>query len=340
MKRTILVSSIISVLLMCGCTAQETSSSYTETTTTTTVITTTPTTTTTVIETEPVETEPVLKEEEIFIEDGSTILGLTAEGKELTSISIPKGITSIDGGKSGFRHANVEELFISNTVTDIGHRAFQYCNNLETVTFEPGCKLTEYNDWFASDHNIKSIEFPNGFKSINTSLNINSIQKVVIPSTVTALPECLFDFDYYTAERNGDAVTTSVEIYTKGDNITAIGKYDDLEYINYLIEHKDEYGTDSLFEDLQKLLLPTFSDTVSYYTEQNPDKLVNVKLHCDKDSLLDKIFNDASWVTIEYNPESLVKKDDSSNTDNSSEDGSENSPEEEVEVETVNDDEF
>lgn len=243
--------------------------------------------------------------QEIFVIEKTQLLGLTSYGKELTSISIPSGITHIGGNRSGFRNAKVEELFISNSVKNIDFRAFQYCENLHTVKFEDGSKLKSYNDWFASDHNVDSLEFPEGLESIESSLNINSIKTLYIPSTVTSLPECLFDFDYYTAERSGIPVTKSVEIFTSGNNITSIGDFDDLSYIEEIIEHKD--SSRWLFENLQKLLLPTYSDTVQYYTELNPDKLVKVILHCDKDSLLDEIFEDASWVTIKHNVDETIQ---------------------------------
>lgn len=303
------------VLTLAGCSSKDVASSNeasTETTVTSVITTTSevtqsekPTTTPT---TEPIKTEPIVEDKEtsknMFIWEGTKITGLTKEGKELTSIIIPDGTTEISSESvetKGFRASKVQRLIIPDSVEKIDDSTFRYCKYLEEVEISDHSKLKEYNDWFVSDHKIQKLVFPEGMTNINTSLHINSINLVVIPSTVTVMPDCLFDFDSYSANKELDMkITDKVEVFTFGDNLNTIGSYDSRQYIEQIIENKDnDLASKQLFETLQKMLMPNYdtADTTGF----------SVILHCDKDSLWDQIFKDATWVNIEYNevPETL-----------------------------------
>lgn len=303
------------VLTLAGCSSKDAANSNeasTETTVTNVITTTSevtqsekPTTTPT---TEPIKTEPIVEDKEtsknMFIWEGTKITGLTKEGKELTTIIIPDGTTEISSESvetKGFRASKVQRLIIPDSVEKIDDSTFRYCKYLEEVEISDHAKLKEYNDWFVSDHKIQKLVFPEGMTNINTSLHINSINLVVIPSTVTVMPDCLFDFDSYSANKELDMkITDKVEVFTFGDNLNTIGSYDSRQYIEQIIENKDnDLASKQLFETLQKMLMPNYdtADTTGF----------SVILHCDKDSLWDQIFKDATWVNIEYNevPETL-----------------------------------
>lgn len=302
------------VLTLAGCSSKDVASSNeasTETTVTSAVTTTPavtqsekPTTTTT----EPIITEPIVEDKEtskdMFIWEGTKITGLTKEGKELTTIIIPDGTTEISSESvetKGFRASKVQRLVIPDSVEKIDDSTFRYCKYLEKVEIGEHSKLKEYDDWFVSDHKIQELVFPEGMTNINTPLHINAINLVIIPSTVTVMPDCLFDFDSYSANKELDMkITDKVEVFTFGDNLNTIGSYDSRQYIEQIIENKDkDLASKQLFETLQKMLMPNYdtADTTGF----------SVILHCDKDSLWDQIFRDAAWVTIEYNevPETL-----------------------------------
>lgn len=290
-----------------GCASNKSNTeSVIETTTTvpeTTVVTTEPET---ILETTVPEPVPApMDERDYFLWEDDKLVGLNSEGKELREVIIPSGVTEIGGARAGFKKSNCEKLFISNSVSIINDRAFQYCNNLKHVEFEEGCVIDSYNNWFESDHNIEFLDFPEGMTKINSSLNINSIKRITIPSTVTVLPECLFEFNFDIAERNNLLVTDKVEIFTTGDNVQVIGDFDNREYIDSLVNDKD--NNRNAIDMLQKLLMPTMFSRAS--------DCVPVVLHCDKDSLYERLFNDASWVTIEINPESLVDTEEETTTE-------------------------
>ena len=301
------------VLTLAGCSSKDVASSNeasTETTVTTTV-TTTPTVTQSekpTTTTEPTITEPIVEDKEtskdMFIWEGTKITGLTKEGKELITIIIPDGTTEISSESvetKGFRASKVQRLIIPDSVEKIDDSTFRYCKYLEKVEIGDHSKLKEYNDWFVSDHKIQELVFPEGMTNINTPLHINAINFVIIPSTVTVMPGCLFDFDSYSANKELDMkITDKVEVFTFGDNLNTIGSYDSRQYIEQIIKNKDnDLASEQLFETLQKMLMPNYdtADTTGF----------SVILHCDKDSLWDQIFRDATWVTIEYNevPETL-----------------------------------
>lgn len=301
------------VLTLAGCSSKDVASSNdtsTETTVTS-VVTTTPAVTQSekpTTTTEPIITEPIVEDKEtskdMFIWEGTKITGLTKEGKELTTIIIPDGTTEISSESvetKGFRASKVQRLVIPDSVEKIDDSTFRYCKYLENVEIGDHSKLKEYNDWFVSDHKIQKLVFPEGMTNINTPLHINAINLVIIPSTVTVMPDCLFDFDSYSANKELDMkITDKVEVFTFGDNLNTIGSYDSRQYIEQIIDNKDkDLASKQLFETLQKMLMPNYdtADTTGF----------SVVLHCDKDSLWDKIFKDAAWVTIEYNevPETL-----------------------------------
>ena len=297
------------VLSLAGCSSKDVASSkeVSTETTVTSAVTTTPTvtqseTTTTSITTEPIMATPIIEDKEtsknMFIWEGTKITGLTKEGKELTTIIIPDGTTEISSESvetKGFRASKVQRLVIPDSVEKIDDNTFRYCKYLEKVEISEHAKVKEYNDWFVSDHKIQELVFPEGMTNINTPLHINAINLVVIPSTVTVMPDCLFDFDAYSANKELDMkITDKVEVFTFGDKLNTIGSYDSRQYIEQIIENKDnDLASKQLFETLQKMLMPNYdtADTTGF----------SVILHCDKDSLWDQIFKDAAWVTIDYN---------------------------------------
>lgn len=250
--------------------------------------------------------EPEETSRDMFIWEGTKITGLTKEGKELTYVIIPDGTTEISAesnDKKGFRKSKVQKLVIPETVTNIDSETFKYCDDLSEVVISENAKMQNYDDWFVSDHKIKELRLPEGLTIINSAFHINSLESIVIPSTVTTLPDCLLGFDIYSSDiDNGVTISKEVHVYTSGDNISKIGNFDNKEYIESLISNKDEnHNSRRLFEELQKVLLPSYVENIDYYTIENPEQLSTIYLHCDKGSLWDKIFSEASWVVMEYN---------------------------------------
>lgn len=70
-------------------------------------------------------------------ESDGTLINYTGNFEKLTIPSVFKGITVQGIGHSLFKHANLEEITLPETVVDIAGYAFQYCRNLKYV-YAPG----------------------------------------------------------------------------------------------------------------------------------------------------------------------------------------------------------
>ena len=241
-------------------------------------------------------TEPVVlnpDDESLYVWDGTVITGLTDNGKNQTELVIPEkctGINATAATEKGFRYSKVENLTIGENVESIDFRTFMYCDNLKSVTINT--KDEVYNDWFYGDDMIEELFFPEGMRKIGTGLNIQGIKKVVIPSTVNEIPNCLFGFDM-----KGEKLTDGVEVYTTGDNIMQWGDYDRSTIEEITGTSNDDSYNKQILETLQMLLAPNYVGQLASFN----DNFVPVTLYCDKDSLWDIIFSSASWVTVIYN---------------------------------------
>jgi uncharacterized repeat protein (TIGR02543 family) len=87
--------------------------------------------------------------------DNAAFQGATA----LTSITIPKSVLRIED--SAFKRAGLTSITIPSSVTSIGDSAFLFATSLNTVTFEPGSKLTSIeSDSFYHASALTSITIP------------------------------------------------------------------------------------------------------------------------------------------------------------------------------------
>lgn len=101
--------------------------------------------------------------------------------KDLTSVTIPKGVKSI--GKSAFDWNKITSISIPGSVTSIGEGAFSF-NRLSSVVIPRG--VTSINDNTFAYNQLASITIPNGVTFIgNGAFANNQINSVTIPDTVT-----------------------------------------------------------------------------------------------------------------------------------------------------------
>lgn len=174
------------------------------------------------------------------------------------SVSIPDGVTSIEGyAFSGC--SDITDITIPASVLQIGDDAFSYCTSLKNINFNEGLESIG-NYAFQYDNSIESISLPTTVKKIgvgafanNTSLssaiipegvniigsasffNCTSLDKISLPSTVQTIGE--YAFGYVANSDSSDAVlksdftmsifsNTPAKDYVKANNIN----YDSVDF--------------------------------------------------------------------------------------------------------------
>ena len=138
--------------------------------------------------------------EDIFIWDGSKIIGYNAEPlKEYLSrndniLKIPEMCTSI--GKSAFVMCDsLVSVIITNGVKTIEQRAFWGCTNLTNVTMSDSVTLID-GLAFASCHNLTNIRLSNNIEIIwgCTFSSCDILKNITIPDNVTSIRDSAFEY--------------------------------------------------------------------------------------------------------------------------------------------------
>ncbi|MGI6710099.1 MAG: leucine-rich repeat protein [Bacilli bacterium] len=104
---------------------------------------------------------------------------------ELTSITLPTGITSI--GVCAFAHCqSLTSITLPNSVTSVGVNAFTHCYDLTSITLSTG--ITSIGSFaFANCSSLESIILPTGITDLNEFmfLNCTNLGNVIIPTNIT-----------------------------------------------------------------------------------------------------------------------------------------------------------
>ena len=138
---------------------------------------------------------------------------LYMNGKEITELKIPDGVTSI--GDYAFNgSSSLTSVTIPNSVTTIGSSAFYNCSSLTSVTI-PNSVTTIGDRAFYICSSLTSVTIPNSVTSIGNLAfeGCSSLTSVTIGDGVTSI-------DDYTFSR-----CRSLTSVTIGDGVTSIGDY-------------------------------------------------------------------------------------------------------------------
>ena len=138
--------------------------------------------------------------------------------RDITTINIPSGITSIGG--SAFRNcSSLTSVTIPNTVTSIGINAFQSCIGLTSITM--GNSVTTIREYaFYGCSALTSITIPNSVTSIANEVfrNCSSLASVTILATT---PPTLSNANTFAGNASGRKIyvpSASVETYKTAAN--------------------------------------------------------------------------------------------------------------------------
>ncbi|MBE7052804.1 MAG: leucine-rich repeat domain-containing protein [Ruminococcaceae bacterium] len=147
----------------------------------------------------------------IDIPEGITSIknGTFSGCSKLNSIAIPKSVTNI--GDSALSYTALSEIYIAKNIENIGHRAFEHCMNLKSITVD------DDNAYYSSDmrgtlfnkdktvliqypigSTFETYSIPDGVISIEYSAFCAGIylKYVDIPKSVTTINSCAFSECY------------------------------------------------------------------------------------------------------------------------------------------------
>ncbi len=171
---------------------------------------------------------------ELKIKNGITILPSFAKFKNLTYVSIPESITSIEPWT--FEGCcNLKSINIPNSIIDIGDYAFSGCTSLKNIKI-PENVTSIKNGIFKNCYNLEKVEIPTGVTSIGEYAfnNCTSLKNIIIPDKVFSIGECAF---------SGCSGLTSISIPNSVTNINAFAfsGCSSLKYVN-LSQNVKEIG--------------------------------------------------------------------------------------------------
>lgn len=202
--------------------------------------------------------------------------GMFVNCENLTSITLPEGMTSIKGDM--FRQCtNLQSITIPNSVTSIGKKAFWECTSLESVTI-PDSVTYIGEEAFEFCCSLTSVAFPdNGiYIGLNAFKSCTNLESVTIPANVNlergTFSECsnlknVILADGFTTIATGMfANCTGLTNITIPDSVTSIGNaafFECKSLESIIIPDGVTSIADSTFDGCQKLKKVTIPASVT-----------------------------------------------------------------------------
>ena len=150
--------------------------------------------------------------------DGGGGYGTFSSCRNLTSVTIPYGVTFI--GQNTFTNcSNLTNITIPDSVTSIGNSAFSSCSNLTNITIPDSVTSIE-NGAFSSCSNLTNITIPDSVTSIGNSAfyGCSSLTSITIPDSVTSIGSSAFgDTAWYNNKEDGLVYINNILYKYKGN---------------------------------------------------------------------------------------------------------------------------
>ena len=145
--------------------------------------------------------------------DGHTVTGIGEkafyECENLTSVSLPESLTSID--ESAFNRTGLTSIVIPGSFKTLDTKAFSYLDSLQSVVISEG--VESIGEWaFAGCSNLTSVTLPNSLTSIgNAAFGLTRLTEIEIPEGVTSIG----DYAFYGCD--------NLKTVTFPESLTAVG---------------------------------------------------------------------------------------------------------------------
>ena len=213
----------------------------------------------------------------VTVTGGNVFYGAFTNCSNLTSITIPDSVTSIDD-RAFAGCSSLTNITIPDSVTSIGDSAFQYCDDLTSITIPDS--VTSIGDYaFRGCSSLTSITIPSGVTSIGDSVfsECSSITSITIPSSVMSIGDSAF------------SECSSITSITIPSSVTSIGDY--------------------AFSECSSLTSVTIGDSVTsigYFAFYNCSSLTSITIPNNVTSIRDSAFFECSSLTSITIPDSVT----------------------------------
>lgn len=212
--------------------------------------------------------------------------------KDITSLSIPEGITVI--GNLAFDDCDkITEVIIPNSVISLGERAFSDCDTLASVTIGNGVHTVSESAFYSCDK-LTTIQFGSAVRVIGHSAfaSCYALEEMTLPRELTSLGERAFRycsklkkiqlFDQLTEIGEDAFFGCSALTKTESDGAHYLGNDEnpylilcdipDKTVIEYTLHADTRYVLQAVFADCSKLTTVTLPSTVKLLSEKAFDR--------------------------------------------------------------------
>jgi len=206
-----------------------------------------------------------------LIKIGANIDRGTFSRNQLTSVTIPNGVTSIGGG--AFYSNQLTSVTIPNSVTSIGEYAF-YSNRLNIITIPNN--ITSIDRRAFSNNQLTSVTIQNGAIFIGEeAFSDNQLTSVAIPNSVTSIGEGAFSNNQLTNVTIPNSVTfIGAKAFSRNNSLSSLvlpsPKIDGLTFINWTDSNGVTYPAGATITDFDVAYIAV----TDYYTLNDDDVVV------------------------------------------------------------------